>query len=93
MSNVKDAAAMFEATLKGKYFNTPVKAAIQIPRKLALALALSVEYAATSSDPANLVRKILSEEDRGKLAEFTLDILRKGDVEDFYATMKETMKT
>jgi hypothetical protein len=92
MSSGKGVAAVYDAMLKTKVFKASVKVSANIPCKLAVALALAVEYAVASNDPGNLVGRILSEEERGQLLDFALGILRRGDVEDLYEIMKELGK-
>ena len=89
MSNKDVSVKAYEAMLGIRTLNKPFKLGVQVSGKTAIALAMAVEYAVSSPDPANLVRKILSEEDRGKLVALASEILKSGEVEDFYAAVKE----
>lgn len=89
MSNKDVSVKAYEAMLGIRTLNKPFKLGVQVSGKTAIALAMAVEYAVSSTDQANLVRKILSEEDRGKLVALASEILKSGEVEDFYAAVKE----
>jgi hypothetical protein len=89
MSTVKDVAKMYDALLSIKALNDPVKLGMQVPRRTMVFLAMAVDQALSGADPGNLFRKIVSEEDQGKIMEFVTEILKKGELEEFYQKLKE----
>lgn len=89
MSSVKDVAKMYEAVLSIKALSDPVKLGMQVQRRTIVFLALGMEQALSGSDPNNLFRKIVSEEDQEKLRLFVKEALGKGQLEEFYEKLKE----
>ena len=79
---------MFNALLSLELLRTPVKLDTRIPGHLTLVLAMAVEQALSSNDPANLLRKIVSEEDQAKLLEVVMEMVKKAGLEEFYKQLK-----
>ena len=88
MSTVKEVAKMYDALLSIKSLKAPVKMDMRITGTMALLLAMAVEQALSAADPGNLFRKMVSEEDQGLLVELTMEILKKGELEEFYQKLK-----
>ena len=80
---------MYQAMLKFPGSEKPVKLDIKMSSKMIISVAMAVEYAVSSNEPGNLIRRIMSEEDLGRLMEFSKEILKKGEVEEFYGDLKE----
>ena len=80
---------MYDALLSIRALEAPVKLDIKISCRMALLLAMAVEQGVSGSDPGNLFKKIVSEEDQGKLVELSMEILKKGELEEFYRKLKE----
>ena len=89
MSNVKEVAKMYDTLLSIRALEAPVKLDIRIPCRMALLLAMAVEQGVSSADPGNVFKKMVSEEDQGKLVDLSMEILRKGELEEFYKKLKE----
>jgi hypothetical protein len=89
MSNVKELAKMYDALWSIKLLDAPVKLDIRIPCRMVLLLAMAVEQGMSSADPGNVFKKIVSEEDQGKVTALVLEILRKGELEEFYQKLRE----
>jgi hypothetical protein len=89
MSNVKDVARLLQALLSLETLRSPVKLDMRVPGYLTLVLAMAVELSLSSNDPGNYLRKLISEEDQGKLMEVVADLLRKAGLEEFYKQLKE----
>lgn len=90
MSTGKEVTAkMYQAMLKFPGSERPVKLDIKMSSKMIISVAMAVEYAMSSNEPGNLIRKIMSEDDQAKLMEFSREILKKGEVEEFYLDLKE----
>ncbi|MDO6431547.1 hypothetical protein Q4E93_13160 [Flavitalea sp. BT771] len=89
MSTVKEVAKMYDAVLSLRALHTNVKLDIRVPCRMVLLLAMAVEQGLSVTDPGNLLKKIISEEDQGKLLELTAEMLKKAEVEDFHQKLKE----
>jgi hypothetical protein len=89
MSTIKEVAKMYDALLSIKALETPIKLDIRIPSRMALLLAMAIEQGLSGADPGNLFKKIISEEDQGKLVDLSMEILKKGELEEFYMKLKE----
>jgi hypothetical protein len=88
MSTIEQVGMMYDALLSIKALKDPVKLDIRIPCHLTLVLMLAVEQAISGSDPGNLFRKIVSEDDQTRLFDLAREILKKGELEDFYDKLK-----
>jgi hypothetical protein len=53
---------------------------------------MAVEQSLQSSDPGNLVKRIMSAEDQEKLQELAGEILQKAEAEEFYGLVKKIAK-
>lgn len=91
MANVKEAAKMYDALLSIKVLDAPVKLSLKISCRQALQLALVVDQGLSAAGPDNLVRKILPAEDQTSIMELVTEILKKGEVEDFYRNLRELL--
>jgi len=89
MSTVKEVAKMYDTVLTLRALHTNVKLDIRVPCRMVLLLAMAVEQGLSATDPNNLLKKIISEEDQGKLLELTAEMLKKAEVEDFHLKLKE----
>lgn len=88
MSTVKDVARMYDAFASLKALKTPVKIELKVSGRLVLLLAMAVEQGLSGDDPGNLLRKIVPEEDRAGLLELAMEMLKKGELEEFYEKLK-----
>jgi hypothetical protein len=89
MSNVKDVSRLYDAALSLETLRSPVKLEMKVPGYLTLLLAMAVEWSLSSNEPGNYLRKVISEEDHGKLLEVVADLLKKTGLEEFYKKLKE----
>jgi hypothetical protein len=89
MSTVKDVAKMYDALLSIKALSEPVKLGMQVSRRTIVFLALGMDQVLSSADPANLFKKIVSEDDQEKVRQFVKEALTKGELEEFYEKLKE----
>ena len=89
MSTIKELAKVYDALMSIKTLQTNVKLDLRVPARMTLLLAMAVEQGLSGNDPANLFRKLVSEEDQGRLVELTMEILKKGELEEFYQKLKE----
>jgi len=89
MSNMKDVGRLYDALLSLETLRSPVKLDMKVPGYLTLVLAMAVEWSLSSNDPSNYLRKVISEDDQGKLVEVVADLLRKAGLEEFYKKLKE----
>lgn len=80
---------MYDALLSIKALEAPVKLDMRIPCRMALLLAMAVEQGLSGGDPGNLFKKIVSEEDQARLIELSMEILKRGELEEFYGKLKE----
>ena len=89
MSTVKELAKVYEALMSIKMLQSNVRLDLRVPARMTLLLAMAVDQALSGNDPGNTFRKLISEEDQGKLVELTMEILKKGELEEFYQKLKE----
>lgn len=80
---------MFNALISLETLRSPKKLEIKIPGHLTLVLAMAVEQVLSSNDPANVLRKMVSEDDQKKLVEVVMEMLQKAGLEEFYRKLKE----
>ena len=92
MANVQEPEELMESFLKLRDLNRSVKVDLRISCKLGLFLALAVEQSLLWQDPANLIKRIVSEDDRLKLQELAGEILQKAEAEEFYGLAKKIAK-
>ena len=81
-----------DSFLKLRDLSRPVKVDLRISCKMGLFLAMAVEQSLSWQDPANLMKRIVSEEDRAKLQELAGEILQKAEAEEFYGLIKKIAK-
>jgi hypothetical protein len=92
MANVQDLEDLIDSFLKLRDLNRSVKVDLRISCKMGLLLGLAVEQSLLWADPANLMKRIVSEEDRAKLQELAAEILQKSEAEEFYGLVKKIAK-
>lgn len=92
MANVQDLEELMDSFLKLRDLNRTVKVDLRISCKMGLFLAMAVEQSLALADPGNLMKRIVSEEDRAKLQELAGEILQKAEAEDFYGLIKKIAK-
>jgi hypothetical protein len=92
MATVQEPEDLMDSFLKLKDLNRNVKVDLKITCKTGLLLAMAVEQGLLWSDPANLLRRIVSEEERGKLQDLATEILKKAEAEEFYGLVKKIAK-
>jgi hypothetical protein len=88
MAASKEVAKMYEGLLKIKALNANVKLDIRIPCRMTLLLAMAVDEGLEASAPDSLFRMLLSDEDGAKLEELCMEIVKKGELEEFYEQLK-----
>jgi len=89
MASVQDLEDLIDSFLKLRDLNRNVKVDLRITCKMGLFLAMAVEQSLLWSDPANLMKRIVSDEDRAKLQELSAEILQKAEAEEFSALVKK----
>lgn len=89
MASVQEPEELIDSFLKLRDLNRNVKVDLRISCKMGLFLAMAVEQGLLWADPANLLKRIVSEEDRAKLQELATDILQKSEAEEFYDLVKK----
>lgn len=89
MANVKDVAQLLQALLSLETLRSPVKLDLRVTGYQTLVLAMAVEQSLSGNDPGNYLRKVIPEEDQGKLVEVVGELLRKAGLEEFYKKLKE----
>jgi len=92
MASVQEPEDLIDSFLKLRDLNRNVKVDLRISCKTGLFLAMAVEQSLLWTDPANLMKRILSEEDRAKLQELSAEILLKAEAEEFYGLVKKIAK-
>lgn len=92
MANVQDPEDLIDSFLKLRDLNRIVKVDLRMSSKMGLLLALAVEQSLLWADPANLMKRIVAEEDRAKLQEVATEILQKAEAEEFYGLVKKIAK-
>lgn len=89
MANVQEHEELIDSFLKLRDLNRGVKVDLRISCKLGLFLAMAVEQGLQGADPANLLKRIISEDDRAKLQDLAGEILQKAEAEEFYGLVKK----
>jgi hypothetical protein len=92
MANVQDLEDLIDSFLKLRDLNRNVKVDLRISCKMGLFLAMAVEQSLAWTDPSNLMKRIVSEEDRARLQELATEILQKSEAEEFYGLVKKIAK-
>jgi hypothetical protein len=92
MAAVQDLEELMDSFLKLRDLSRNVKVDLRISCKMGLLLAMAVEQSLLWTDPANLLKRIVSEEDRLKLQELATQILQKAEAEEFYGLVKKIAK-
>jgi len=92
MATVQELEDLMDSFLKLRDLKRNVKLDLRISCKMGLLVAMAVEQSLASSDPSNLVKRIVSDEDRGKLQELATEILQKSEAEEFYDLVKKMAK-
>jgi hypothetical protein len=92
MAMVQDLEDLMDSFLKLRDLKRSVKLDLRINCKMGLLLAMAVEQSLAWADPANLVKRIISEEDRTRLQELATEILQKSEAEEFYDLVKKMAK-
>ena len=92
MAAAQDLEDLMDSFLKLRDLNRNVKVDLKISCKMGLLLALAVEQSLSWADPANLMNRIISDEDRVKLQELATEILHKAEAEEFYGLVKKIAK-
>jgi hypothetical protein len=92
MAMVQELEELMDSFLKLRDLKRNVKLDLRINCKMGLLLAMAVEQSLAWTDPGNLVKRIISEEDRGKLQELATEILQKSEAEEFYDLVKKMAK-
>ena len=90
MSTTKDVAALYDLVLSsGPGMSDFIKLDTKISCRTALLMVMSIEQGSLSPDPANVLKKILSEDDLLDLTNISTEILKKGKLEILYSKLKE----
>jgi len=89
MANVKEAVKVYDLLRNIKALDQPVKLTHKIAPRMALHLAMVVEQGLVSAGPDSLVKKVISDEEQGKIREFTGELLEKAEVGEFYKSIRE----
>jgi hypothetical protein len=92
MAAVQELEDLLDSFLKLRDLKRNVKLDLRISCKMGLLMAMAVEQSLTWADPANLVKRIISEEDRAKLQELAQEILEKSEAEEFYDLVRKMAK-
>ncbi|HET6256670.1 MAG TPA: hypothetical protein VFE32_21525 [Puia sp.] len=92
MASVQELEDLMDAFLKLRDLKRNVKLDLRINCKMGLLLAMAVEQSLAWADPGNLVKRIISEEDRTRLQELAAEILQKSEAEEFYELVKKMAK-
>ena len=92
MAIVQELEDLMDSFLKLRDLKRSVKLDLRINCKMGLLLAMAVEQSLAWTDPGNLVKRIISEEDRAKLQELATEILQKSEAEEFYDLVKKMAK-
>jgi hypothetical protein len=92
MAMVQELEDLMDSFLKLRDLKRSVKLDLRINCKMGLLLAMAVEQSLVWTDPGNLVKRIISEEDRAKLQELATEILQKSEAEEFYDLVKKMAK-
>ena len=92
MAAMQEMEELMDSFLKLRDLNRNVKLDLRIPCKMGLLLAIAVEQSLVWSDPANLIKRIVSEDDRAKLREVAAEILKKSEAEEFYDLVRKMAK-
>lgn len=89
---VQELEELMDSFLKLRDLKRNVKLDLRINCKMGLLLAMAVEQSLAWPDPGNLVKRIISEEDRSRLQELATEILQKSEAEEFYELVKKMAK-
>lgn len=92
MASVQELEDLMDAFLKLRDLKRNVKLDLRISCKMGLLLAMAVEQSLAWADPGNLVKRIISDEDRARLQELAAEILQKSEAEEFYELVKKMAK-
>ena len=92
MAAVQDVGDLMDSFLKLRDLNRNVKVDLRISCKMGLLLAMAVEQSLLWDDPANMMKRIVSDEDRVKLQDLSDEILHKAEAEEFYGLVKKIAK-
>jgi hypothetical protein len=92
MAMVQELEDLMDSFLKLRDLKRNVKLDLRINCKMGLLLAMAVEQSLAWADPGNLVKRIISEEDRARLQELATEILQKSEAEEFYELVKKMAK-
>lgn len=92
MASVQEPEELIDSFLKLRDLGRSVKVDLRISCKLGLFLAMAVEQGLQSGDASNLLKRIVSEEDRVKLQDLAGEILQKAEAEEFYGLVKKIAK-
>ncbi len=92
MAMVQELEELMDSFLKLRDLKRNVKLDLRINCKMGLLLAMAVEQSLAWTDPGNLVKRIISEEDRSRLQELATEILQKSEAEEFYELVKKMVK-
>ena len=92
MAAVQGQEDLMDSILKLRDLNRNVKVDLRISCKMGLFLAMAIEQGLLWADPGNLMKRIVSEEDRSKLQELATEILQKSEAEEFYDLVKKIAK-
>ncbi|HEY4064140.1 MAG TPA: hypothetical protein VGM30_19675 [Puia sp.] len=92
MATVQDGEELIDSFLKLRDLGRNVKVDLRISCKMGLFLAMAVEQSLLWADPANMMKRIVPEEDRVKLQELATEILQKAEAEEFYGLVKKLAK-
>jgi hypothetical protein len=89
MAVVMEQDEMMDLVLKLPGLNRNVKLDLRFPSKLGLLVAIAVKQSLNWADPANLINRLGSKEDRAKLEEVATEILQKAEAEEFYELVRK----
>ena len=92
MSSVSERDGLMESILRLRGLNKNVKLDLRVSCKVGLLLAMSVEYCLSSEEAPNVMKKIMSDEDKVKMAELAKEILKLAEAEEFYDLIKKMTK-
>ena len=89
MAGVLEQDGLIDLVLKLPGLGKSVKLDLRLSSKMGLLVAIAVKQSLSWTDPANLINRIGSKEDREKLEEVAAEILQKAEAEEFYELVKK----
>lgn len=92
MTNVKKKDEVIDSILKLKDLGRDVKVDLRISCKIGLFLAMALEQGLHPEGPSDLIKLLMSDDDRRQLDELISVILKKSESEQFYELLKKIVE-